>query len=370
MKKFFTIAIIYLLPLCLLTYLLTNAFIPKKPNFYDKIAQGQPISILVVGDSIGGGSGSTKPEFNFANRLKTALQKKYSVTATIVNVSMGGNTTYAPLIRVFKLPQERNFDLVILCCGENDHISTLGRYYEALVRNVKTKYPNAEIISTLQSSQKVYTGKIKTIQSIAQHYNIPTADTIAPFTNGENGEYNTLTADGIHPNNKGYAIYAKVLENLIATNIYKKQAFRLPLIRKLPIPLFTDSLNYVCFQTFPTNVLTRTENTFTGKITFSKNSSIGMDVYNIRGTNSYKLFINETQIALRRTNWKYNKKHFITELKEIIVTGECQVSISFGTQNQADSFKGFYVTYPPPSKKSHTSCDKSQLIENPFKANN
>ena len=346
MSKKLLLIFVYLLPLCLLTYLLANAFIPKKPNTYAKIAQGQPISILVAGDSIGGGSGSTKPEFNFANRLKTALQKKYSVTATIVNVSMGGNTTYAPLVRVFKLSKEHNFDLVILCSGENDHISTLGKYYEAIVRNVKTKYPNAEIISILQSSQKTYTDKIKTIQSIAQHYNIPTADTIAPFTNGENGEYNTLTDDGIHPNNKGYAIYAKVLENLIATNVQKKQATRLPIIRKLPTPIFPDSLNHACFQAFPTNVFTRTGNTFTGKITFPRNSSIGMDVYNIRGTNSYKLLINDTQIALRRTNWKYNKKHFITELKEITATGECQVSITFGTQNQADTFKGFFISYP------------------------
>lgn len=220
----FLLILVYLPPLCLLLFLLANNFLPKTENVYSKIAKGQPISILVAGDSIGAGSGASSPEFNFANRLKAALQQKYSVTATVVNVSMGDNTTYAPLIRVFKLNKNHDFDLAIICSGENDNASTLGPYYEALIRNIKTKYPSAEIISILQSSQKTYTDKIKTIQKIAQHYNIPTADTIIPFTNGENGTYSSLTVDDIHPSNKGYAIYTKVLENLIATNIPKSQA--------------------------------------------------------------------------------------------------------------------------------------------------
>ena len=57
---------------------------------------------------------------------------------------MGGNTTYAPLIRVFKLNKNHDFDLAIICSGENDNASTLGPYYEALIRNIKTKYPNAD----------------------------------------------------------------------------------------------------------------------------------------------------------------------------------------------------------------------------------
>ena len=71
----FLLILIYLIPFCLLVYLLVQVFSPKKPNVYTKIAKGQPISILVVGDSIGAGSGASKPEYNFANRLKIALQK-------------------------------------------------------------------------------------------------------------------------------------------------------------------------------------------------------------------------------------------------------------------------------------------------------
>lgn len=211
MKKFLTLAIIYLIPFCLLIYLLANLFYTPKTNVYTKIAQGKPISILVVGDSIGQGQGASKPERNFPNRLKSILQKKYNITASIENICMGGNTTYASYVRAYQLPEDRCFDFVIICSGENDYEKKPGVYYEALVRTIKTKWPNAEIISVLQSSQRKHTTKIKTIQSIAQHYNIPTADTITPFTNGENGEYESLTVDNIHPNDKGYAIYAETL---------------------------------------------------------------------------------------------------------------------------------------------------------------
>lgn len=342
MKKFFTLAIIYLLPFCLLIYLLAQIFFPQKPNAYTKITLGQPISILVAGDSIGAGSGASKPEYNFANRLKATLQEKYSVSSSIVNTSMSGNTTYASLIRVFKL-KGYNFDLVILCSGQNDNASNLGKYYEALIRNIKIKYPNAEIISVLQSSQKTYTDKIKTIQTIAQYYNIPTADTIAPFTNGENGSYTSLTVDGIHPTNRGYAIYAKVLEDLINKNVHCKQKSK---TKQLPPPLFPDSLYHVCFQELSTNILTRTNNIFTGKINLPKSSLIGMEVYFISGTNYYEVLINEKSIVKKQFYWKYSDKHFITDIVQTSITGPSTITINFGSSKQANSFKGFFVTYP------------------------
>ena len=34
---------------------------------------------------------------------------------------------------------------------------------------------------------------------------------IEPFINGEYGDYNSLTIDGIHPNDRGYSIYANLI---------------------------------------------------------------------------------------------------------------------------------------------------------------
>ena len=323
--------------------MLTQNIIFQKSNVYAKIAQGKHISILVAGDSIGAGSGASKPEFSFASRLKTFLQEKYSVSSTVVNTSMGGNTTYASIIRAFKLNKDLNFDLVILCSGENDNAITLGQYYEALIRNIKNKYPNADIISILQSSQKTYTDKIKTIQIITQHYNIPTVDTIIPFTNGENGSYSSLTVDGIHPTNKGYSLYAKALETLIEQNMQNNQKSKK---HKLPPPIFANSIKHSCFIELSTNTLTRTENTFIGKINLPVSSFIGIEVNFITGTNSYEIYVNEKNLVKKEFYWKYPNKHFITDISETSFTGPQTIKITFDSPYQADSFKGFFVTYP------------------------
>ena len=346
-KKLLILIFTYLLPLLLLAYLLAPIFSSKTTNAYAKISKGQPISILVVGDSIGEGQGASKPERNFPNRLKSLLQKKYNVTASIENICMGGNTTYASYVRTYQLPNSNVFDLVIICSGENDYEKKPGVFYEALVRTVKTKYPNAEIISVLQHSQKTYTQKIKAIQNIADHYGISTADTIPPFTNGENGDYQSLTVDNIHPNDKGYAIYAQVLEETISANVKNHH----PSPKNLPSNIFPDSLNYAVLTSIPTTSLTRTENTFTGTIDLPKTTSIkiGIELDNFKGSNSYELAVNNTKIFQKQFKWKFPQKHFITQLaayKPTNATTTTQLSITFGTQNQADSFKGFFISYP------------------------
>ena len=51
-KKLLILIFVYLLPLCLLTYLLAHSFSTQNSNAYTKIAQGQPISSLAIGYSL------------------------------------------------------------------------------------------------------------------------------------------------------------------------------------------------------------------------------------------------------------------------------------------------------------------------------
>lgn len=78
--------------------------------------------------------------------------------------------------------------------------------YESIIRAIRSRYPDCSIISILESSQREYTDKMTTIQSICEHYGIPVADTIAAFNNsGKN--YEELSGDGVHPNDAGQGIY-------------------------------------------------------------------------------------------------------------------------------------------------------------------
>ncbi len=76
-----------------------------------------------------------------------------------------------------------DYDLAIICYGQNDGAEGFSTNYEFIIRAIRSKYTDCSIISILESSQREYTEKMTTIQSICEHYSIPVADTIAAFNN-------------------------------------------------------------------------------------------------------------------------------------------------------------------------------------------
>lgn len=85
---------------------------------------------------------------------------------------MGGNASYAEYVRTMILNDDTDYDLVVICYGQNDSTDGFSTDYEALVRAIRNKYTNSSIISILESSQKEYTEKMITIQNICAQYNI------------------------------------------------------------------------------------------------------------------------------------------------------------------------------------------------------
>lgn len=179
----------------------------RNSSFYQRLAEGFDVEILIVGDSIGNGNGASATEHTWHNRLAKAIWTEYGAKVRMTNVSMGGNTSHAGYVRTMALNDGADYDLVILCYGQNDPEKDFALYYESIIRAVQEKYPKASIISILESSQRAYTWKMQTIQAIADHYGIPVVDTIAPFM--EN--YDDFTGDGVHPNDEGYRLYCDLV---------------------------------------------------------------------------------------------------------------------------------------------------------------
>lgn len=196
----------------------------RESSFYQKLSYGLDVNILVVGDSIGANSGASSSDNYWTNKLQRyirdayMLNSKYGGTVKLKNVSMGGNSSYAGYVRTLCLDDEVDYDLIVFCYGQNDSIDKFEIYYEAMVRAGRKKYPNASIISILESSQRDYTPKMKIIQDICASYNIPIADTIASF-NSSRFEYDELSKDGVHPNDMGYELYFETVKNVIDENV-------------------------------------------------------------------------------------------------------------------------------------------------------
>lgn len=173
------------------------------------------MNVLVVGDSI---AKNGQGEKGWCTLLQNNLRKTYGNSVSLTNVSMGGNTSYAGYVRTMALDDDIDYDLTIICYGQNDGIDGFSTNYESIVQAIRRKYPDCSIISILESSQREYTDKMTTIQSICDHYGIPVADTIAAFNNSGKA-YDDLTGDGVHPNEAGQEIYFETVKLVIKDNV-------------------------------------------------------------------------------------------------------------------------------------------------------
>ena len=182
----------------------------QQRSFYQKLSDGLDVDILIVGDSIGAVTG----EKSWTYILEHTIEEAYDIDARITNVSMGGNTSYAGYVRVNTLDDGIDYDLAILCYGQNDNLDNFNLYYESIIRAIYLKYESCSIISILESSQRQYTEKMLAIEELAEYYNIPVADTIAAFNNSVY-KYDELSNDGVHPNDAGNQIYAETVLEII-----------------------------------------------------------------------------------------------------------------------------------------------------------
>ena len=109
-------------------------------------------------------------------QLQGYLKIENNASVSLTNVSMGGKTSYAGYVRTIALNHDVNYDLTIICYGQNDSADGFSTNYESIIRAIRSKYPDCSIITILESPQREYTEKMTTIQSICEHYSISVAD--------------------------------------------------------------------------------------------------------------------------------------------------------------------------------------------------
>lgn len=227
----------------------------KNDSFYQKLADGFDVRVLVVGDSIGNGRGADEWEDRWPVLLQTELGETYGVDVSLENISMDGNTSFAGYARTAMLETE-SVDCAIICYGANDSPINFSVYYESLIRVIQKNYPNASVISVLESTEWDEEGaeKMNVIRSLANHYGISVADTVTPFRD----DYDSLVVDDVHPNVAGQRIYADTLEAVIMENVDAYRGFD-----TLPASAVSEYMEiFDTFQWFPAEQFTRIGNTF------------------------------------------------------------------------------------------------------------
>lgn len=308
------------------------------------LSDGFDVNVLIVGDSIGAGDGaSDNADHRWANLLKTNIESKYGVAVNLTNVSMGGNSSYAGYVRTMALDDDISYDLVVLCYGQNDSETNFGLYYESIIRAVKIRYPKASIICIQESSQRDYTEKMLTIETIADHYGLPVADTIAPFQ----ADYDNL-AVGAHPNDAGYQVYCETMMNVIEPLVTARHGYD-----PENVEVVNDQVTvFDTFQWFPADQFTREGNTF-ALAAQTQGVILGID-YNITsGANSCTILVDGVEYAAREVTFNYDfSQHQIVVVNKWLegetVNVQSEIKVVFAEdeagRKQADGFKGLAIS--------------------------
>ncbi|MCM3030603.1 SGNH/GDSL hydrolase family protein [Niallia sp. MER 6] len=193
-------------------------------NVYDKIKASEPVSYLVIGDSIGRGSGASKDQTKWFYLLEDKLYDNYGSPLKRNMIVQSGATAFEGLYK-FKNSSIQNIDLIFIVFGENDrkymNNDVFYYLYSQLLLQVKEKYPAAEII-TLTESSLDNENFADVISKVSGEYQATNLDMRIPFReSGKRAE--ELTKDLVHPNDKGYQLYAEYIYKHFNKQIQNKE---------------------------------------------------------------------------------------------------------------------------------------------------
>ena len=196
-------------------------YLSEDLTVYEKIAAGSSFNYLIIGDSIGRGAGAENKDLRWYSQLEVLL-KDFSGSRTRRNMLVqSGATSFEGIYKLQKSPKFRDIDLIFIVFGENDRKymdpEQFTFFYEKLIRNAKERYPGSEIITIIESPLK-QEQFAETIKRVSAHYGAKPLDMRIPFK--QSGMLTEqLTTDTVHPNGKGYQLYASSILELIKYNI-------------------------------------------------------------------------------------------------------------------------------------------------------
>jgi lysophospholipase L1-like esterase len=219
----------------------------------EKLKNDKTLTIGYFGGSITAGAGASNPLKTSWRALTTAWFKEHFPGALIteVNAAIGGTGSDLGAFRCQADLLAKNPDLVFIEFAVNDGGRAelrVKRSIEGIVRQLLLSNPWAEIVfiyTTTKTLAPAYAAgdvpkAVGYHQAIARHYGIAEINVgqalVERMARGDDS-WETLTIDGVHPNDAGYAVYAKSIEEFLESHMHDRAA---PPQIMLPDPLTKD----------------------------------------------------------------------------------------------------------------------------------
>ena len=252
------------------------------PNFFRKMAaaergekneKGEPLTCRVVyfGGSITAGSGASRPDLCYRALLTRHLKELHPRAPLVeTNAALGGTGSW---LGAFRLRQDIHdhwlpTDLVVVEFAVNDGGQPEGRVLgamEGIVRQLRARHPPTDILFVytlvkghLDSFRKgVLPETMRWHEKVAAHYGIPSVNmaqvAAAKILAGELA-MEEFARDGVHPTDRGYALYLESLKPFLARCRDAAAAPAPPVRHPMPEKLTArcmDHARMVPYEVFP-----------------------------------------------------------------------------------------------------------------------
>lgn len=191
-------------------------------NTYYKLTNDKKLNVAYIGGSVTAGTGGTDGYCWRSATTDWFKQKFPDAEITETNSSWGGTGSYWGFFRADEMLTQGNPDLVFIefaindaYAGHNEIQSAL--YMEGLVRKIRDYNPKCDIIIVFVTdnspAERLGTEyeQLRAHKTVAAHYGIPTINVgfaLVEEMKRTGNPWEFYVADVVHPNNKGYKVYA------------------------------------------------------------------------------------------------------------------------------------------------------------------
>jgi len=211
-------------------------------RIFEKGAQGEKITIGVIGGSITAGSAASHPENRWANLVtKWWAQTFPKSDIKLVNAGIGATDSLYGALRVQSDLLKFSPDFVVIEYSVNDSNDKLhAKTLEGIIRQTLTS-PGKPAVMLLFMVNKLGNNAQEWHSQVGQHYNIPMIsyrDAIWPEVESGKIKWEDISPDEVHPNDLGHKYCYQLITKFLECELIKKAN------QKIAPPIFTDVFEY------------------------------------------------------------------------------------------------------------------------------
>ena len=337
----------------------------ENDSFYQRLHDHLPVRILILGDAYGQGLGAENKRSVWYSLLENSLRKKYKVNITIDNLALGGTSgAYSGFGILSSLKNAsqggKDYDLCVLIYGSCDTPKEFNLWYEAILQNLREKYPRCSVMSLLghQGAMMPELGYLdentSSLKNLTKAYHgalIDMPSILKPEDSAKGKETGKeYTNDGLFLNNAGQKLLADTIFDTITKTVSKYPDYdaaavqaispELPALKK-PVYIRADQFTRIDQYTLTIGPSALKE---AGIDVTSFTGTLGVDLNYIPGAND--LLVSDAGRGIGRNtirNDEEKPERAIVAINDHVRI-EHYLMLTFLTKSQADDFRGMLFT--------------------------